>query len=239
MWTPYLTTGSEFYKTVSPYSSYFSVYNIWKFQVNPLKNKRDLGHRKSRKRRVFRLLPEVDESVSGRPNIFWCYKTDLINWYRFSFKKKILKISISAITSCDDRKRRLTRLRPVFYLSRSIIFENFKSLYIKHSRTRYILYKRKTAIFTDRKWIFDEIIKRTTSFNFTSTLKFSSKFIQSSLRNCPDKKWGGGNNQKQYNHYMVFRLKRKTLINEINERNKSVYVLFIFLFHFFYKKLFN
>ena len=36
---------------------------------------------------------EVDESVSGLPNIFWYYKTDLINWYRFSFKKKILKIS--------------------------------------------------------------------------------------------------------------------------------------------------
>ena len=150
------------------------------------------GIENQEKRKVFRQLPEVDESLSGRHNIFGYYKKDLINWYRFNFKIKILKISISTITSCDDRKRRLTRLRPVFYLSRSIIFENFKSLYIKHSRTRYILYKRKTAIFTDRKWIFDEIIKRTTSFNFRSTLKISSKSIQSSLRNCPDKKWGWG-----------------------------------------------
>ena len=90
-----------------------SVYNIYKFQVNHLKNKRDLWYRKSRKWNFFRQLPEVDESVSGRHNIFWYYKRDLINWYRFSFKIKILKISISTITSCDDRKWRPTRSTPL------------------------------------------------------------------------------------------------------------------------------
>ena len=69
------------------------MYNIYKFQIDHLKNRRDLGHRKSRKWKVFQRLPEVDESVSGRPNIFWYYKRDPINWYRFSFKIKILKIS--------------------------------------------------------------------------------------------------------------------------------------------------
>ena len=49
----------------------------------------------------------------------------------------------------------------------------------------------------------------------TSTLKISSKSIQSSLRNRPDKKWeknNKNNNKKPYNNYKVFRLKRKTLI---------------------------
>ena len=69
------------------------IYNIYKFQIDHLKNKRDLGHRKSRKWKVFRRLPEVDKSVSGRSNIFWYYKRDLLNWYRLNFKIKILKIS--------------------------------------------------------------------------------------------------------------------------------------------------
>ena len=50
----------------------------------------------------------------------------------------------------------------------------------------------------------------------TSTLKISSKSIQSSLRNRPDKKWeknNKNNNKKPYNNYKVFRLKRKTLKN--------------------------
>ena len=78
-----------------------------------MKNKRDLGHQKSRNWKVFRRLPEVDESVSGRHNIIWYIKRELINWYRFNFKIKILKISISTITSCDDRKWRPTRSTPL------------------------------------------------------------------------------------------------------------------------------
>ena len=47
-----------------------NIYNIYKFHTIHLKNKRDLGHRKQEKRKVFRQLPEVDESLSCRPNIF-------------------------------------------------------------------------------------------------------------------------------------------------------------------------
>ena len=102
----------NFTKLVHVTLDLISVYNIYKFQIDHLKNKRDLGHRKSRKWKVFRRLPEVDKSVSGRSNIFWYYKRDLLNWYRLNFKRKILKISISTITSCDDRKWRLTRSTP-------------------------------------------------------------------------------------------------------------------------------
>ena len=86
------------------------IYNIYKFQIDHLKNNWDLGHRKSRKWKVFQRLPEVDESVSGRPNIFWYYKRHSINWYRFYFKTKTLKFSIFFITSGDDRKWGSTRL---------------------------------------------------------------------------------------------------------------------------------
>ena len=80
------------------------IYNIYKFQIDHSKNKRDLGHQKSRKWKVFQRLPEVDESVSGRLNIFWYYNRDLINWHQFHLKIKMLKLSISNITSCYDRK---------------------------------------------------------------------------------------------------------------------------------------
>ena len=74
------------------------VYNIYKFQVNHLKNKPDLGHRKSRKMKSI-------STITGSWRIsFWYYKRDHINWYRFNFKIKILKISISTITSCDNWK---------------------------------------------------------------------------------------------------------------------------------------
>lgn len=104
-----------------------------KFQVNHLKNKRDLKHRKSWKWKVFWRLPEVDESVSGRPNIFWYYKRDLINWYRFGFKIKILKISdIFYIYYHFLWRPELTddMFNPIVhvYQVRSIIPENFKSL---------------------------------------------------------------------------------------------------------------
>ena len=65
-----------------------TVYNIYNIQVDHMENKRDLGHRKSRKWKAFRRLPEVDESVCGRSNIFLYYKRDLINWYMFNFKLK-------------------------------------------------------------------------------------------------------------------------------------------------------
>ena len=108
-----------------------SVYNIHKFQVNHLKNKWHLGHRKSRKWKVFWRLPEVDESVSGRLNIFWYYNRDLINWHQFHLKIKILKISISNITSSDDRKWRLTRVTPkMCCISQDLTSLKISSLYL-------------------------------------------------------------------------------------------------------------
>ena len=112
LWTPYLTTGSEFYKTVSLNLDHISVYIIYKFHVNHLKKKRDLGQRKSRKWKVFRWLPEVDESISDRPYIFWYYKRHTFNWYRFHCKTKTLKFSIFFIASGDNREWRSTRLTP-------------------------------------------------------------------------------------------------------------------------------
>ena len=70
--------------------------------------------------------------------------------------------------------------------------------------------------------LFYESKKRTTSFNLTSTLKISSKFIQSSLRNRPDKKREKKKKKKRYNHYKVFRLKRKTLIIITRNRVKTI-----------------
>ena len=57
-----------------------SFYNIYEFEVDHMKNKRDFGHRKSRNWKVFGRLPEVDASISGRLNIFLIYRIDLINW---------------------------------------------------------------------------------------------------------------------------------------------------------------
>ena len=60
----------------------------------------------------------------------------------------------------------------------------------------------------------------------TSTLKISSKSIQSSLRNRPDKKWeknNKNNNKKPYNNYKVFRLKRKTLTRNLLHSNNKVF----------------
>ena len=76
-----------------------NVYNIYKFHVNHLKNNWDFGHWKSRKRKVFRRLPEVDEFVSGLFYIFRYYKRHSFNGYRIYCKTKILKFSIFFITS--------------------------------------------------------------------------------------------------------------------------------------------
>ena len=70
LWTPYLTTGSKFYKTVYVTLDPITGYNIYKFQIDHLKNKRNLRHRKSKKSKVFRRLLEVDESISGRHIFF-------------------------------------------------------------------------------------------------------------------------------------------------------------------------
>ena len=79
------------------------VYNIYKFQVNHLKNKRDLGHRKSRKWKVFYDYRKLKNLFPVGLIFSDATKRDLINWYKFHAKIKILKISISTITSCDDR----------------------------------------------------------------------------------------------------------------------------------------
>ena len=150
----------NFTKLVHVTLDLISVYNIYKFQVNHLKNKRDLGHRKSRKWKVFRRLPEVDESVSGRSNIFWHYKRHSFNWYRFFFvKQKFWNFRFFYHFRWRPEVTVDTLIPPTFvYYSSSITSENFKSLSItifeNILRTRYLLKKRKTAIFTDRKWIF-------------------------------------------------------------------------------------
>ena len=79
----YLTTGSEFQKT---FHDLISFYKTCKSQVNHLKNKRDLGHRNSRK-----WLPEVGESVSSQPNIFWYYKKTLSTDIGLVFKQTFWK----------------------------------------------------------------------------------------------------------------------------------------------------
>ena len=78
-----------------------------KFQVNHLKNKRDLRHQKSRKWKVFWQLPGVDKSVSVGANIYWYYKRNTFNFYRFNFRhvhwkrktfKKLLRKRDNTIT---------------------------------------------------------------------------------------------------------------------------------------------
>ena len=76
---------------------------------------------------------------------------------------------------------------------RSITSEYFKSLSLTVFENIYgqdlFLKNEKRPYLPTGSESFDENKKRSTSFIFTSTLKFSSKSIQSSLRNRPDQIW--------------------------------------------------
>ena len=143
----------KFTKLVQVTLDLISVYNIYKFHVNHFKNKWDLGHRKSRKWKVFRRLPEVDESVSGRPNIFWYYERHSLNWYRFYCKIKYLKFPVT--TGSDGRHAHTSNICLILEIYHLWKFQvSIYNRFGEHSRTWSLLKNRKTAIFTDRKWIF-------------------------------------------------------------------------------------
>ena len=178
-----------------------------------------MRHWKSRKWKVFRRLPEVDESVSGRPNIFWYYERHSLNWYRFYCKIKKLKFSIFFITSVDNRKWRSTRFYPQhLFNTQDLSSLKISSLYLSlFSRT-----------FTDKI----SFKKTKNGHIYQPEVNFLTKVKNNQLHSLSHLPWkfqvnpfshlweiartknGEKNNKKkkQYNHYKVFRLKRKTLI---------------------------
>ena len=121
-----------------------SVYKKYKFQVNHLKNKQDLGHRKSRKMKsYFNDYWKLTNLFPVGLIFFWYYKRNLINRYRFNFKIKILKIRFLLLLPVTIGSEGRPAYPPKRYLLFKIhhllkfqvsIYNRFR----EHSRTKYL-----------------------------------------------------------------------------------------------------